>query len=74
MKHTRSEGSLLLKLFYLSGFAASSITRWNTIFMGFISNINQFPRSSASYFPLAYFRDIPTSIGYTLQGDWPQKP
>ena len=74
MKHTRFERSLLLKIFYLSGFAVSSITGWNNTFIGFLSNINQFPRSVASYFPLASFRDILTSTGYTLQGDWPQKP
>ena len=74
MKHTRFEGSLLLKLVYLSGFAVSSITGWSTTFIRCLSNINQFPGSSASYFPLASFRDIPTSTGYTLQGDWPQKP
>ena len=73
-KHTRFERSLLLKIFYLSGFAVFSITGWDTTFIGFLSNINQFPRSVASYFPLASFRDILTSTGYTLQGDWPQKP
>ena len=73
MKHTRFERSLLLQIFYLSGFAVSSITGWNTTFIGCLSNINQFPRSVASYFPLASFRDILTSTGYTLQGDWPQK-
>ena len=39
-----------------------------------LSNINQFPRSRVSYFPLASFRDVPTNTGYTWQGDWPQKP
>ena len=73
-KHTRFERSPLLKIFYLSGFAVFSITGWDTTFIGFLSNINQFPRTVASYFPLASFRDILTSTGYTLQGDWPQKP
>ena len=68
MKHTRFEGSLLLKLVHLSGFAVSSITGWSITFIRRLSNINQFPRSRVSYFPLASFRDVPTNTGYTSQG------
>ena len=55
MKHTRFERSLLLKIFYLSGFAVFSITGWNTTFIGCLSNINQFPTQLRLIFPWLLF-------------------